>query len=400
MENRLALVIVVDGLRASALGTYGNIIYPTPYLDALAARSLVVEWLLASSPDLSDYYEAVWHDLPNNLYESNVRSWLLTDDHLIAKRAEEGCFTEVFLYESPAKASASEVDQSHFARFFDQASEQLAQWQAEASKLNTHGLLWVHLQGLSGPWDAPLEMRSHFLDEEDPTPHPIVEPPAAIEIGEDPDELLSYQVGYGAQVQLLDSCIAGFVDTFEKTGSSAELFTMVTGSSGFALGEHRMVGHEVSQLYSEQLHLPCLVSVGNRKAPLPRVRGFVHPCDLRATLLDWLGVVDTTEDSSESLLRYLAGEEVRIRQLALAYDTAGQWMIRSPAWMLKTSSDEGTAQLFVKPDDRWEANDVASRCGEIVEQLNQLLTTCQVQGKEGLDFRKIELAEDLISPRR
>ncbi len=36
METRLALVIVVDGLRASALGTYGNTTFPTPNFDSLA----------------------------------------------------------------------------------------------------------------------------------------------------------------------------------------------------------------------------------------------------------------------------------------------------------------------------------------------------------------------------
>jgi hypothetical protein len=46
--------------------------------------------------------------------------------------------------------------------------------------------------------------------------------------------------------------------------------------------------------------------------------------------------------------------------------------IRSPAWFLRESQTaDGTPrrELFAKPDDRWEANEVSSRCVEEVEQL-------------------------------
>ena len=54
------LVIVVDGLRASALGAYGNTSYPTPSLDRFAAESLLLDWCFAPSPDLPDIYRALW----------------------------------------------------------------------------------------------------------------------------------------------------------------------------------------------------------------------------------------------------------------------------------------------------------------------------------------------------
>jgi hypothetical protein len=31
--------------------------------------------------------------------------------------------------------------------------------------------------------------------------------------------------------------------------------------------------------------------------------------------------------------------------------------------------EERRYELFAKPDDRWEANEIASRCGEVVEVL-------------------------------
>ncbi len=414
METRLALVIVVDGLRASALGTYGNTTFPTPNFDSLASRAVVAEWLLADSPELSDYYRAVWRGLdcaenpqeetedclPKILQKSQVRSWLLTDDPCVANQAEKEGFAEVVLFESPVAVSASKIEETHTALFFGQALEQLNHWQKEVAENREHGIFWIHLQGLTGPWDAPLEMRTRLLDEEDPTPLPLMEPPAQLQIGDDPDELLSYQVGYAAQVELLDSCIAGFIDSFEALKPAALRITMLTGSRGFALGEHGFIGHCVAELYSEQLHLPWLLLVGGNEIPLPRVGGFAHPADLRATLLDWFGSENRASFSAESLLQFLSGEAGELRQLALARNSAGQRMIRTPAWMLQASLGEGAEKLFVKPDDRWEVNDVASRCTEIVEQLRQLLTECLNCNENCINLRVIELPEELVSPQR
>jgi hypothetical protein len=48
-----------------------------------------------------------------------------------------------------------------------------------------------------------------------------------------------------------------------------------------------------------------------------------------------------------------------------------QRAIRTAAWFLRESKLDAGQQyeLFAKPDDRWEANEVSSRCGDIVELL-------------------------------
>ena len=40
--------------------------------------------------------------------------------------------------------------------------------------------------------------------------------------------------------------------------------------------------------------------------------------------------------------------------------------IRTPAWYLRKSEPP---ELYAKPDDFWEINDVANRCQEVVESL-------------------------------
>ena len=60
--------------------------------------------------------------------------------------------------------------------------------------------------------------------------------------------------------------------------------------------------------------------------------------------------------------------------------------IRTAAWCLRediaqreaAGSDGATdvVELYVRPDDRWEANDVAKLCPEVVEELRAGLSAC------------------------
>jgi hypothetical protein len=47
------------------------------------------------------------------------------------------------------------------------------------------------------------------------------------------------------------------------------------------------------------------------------------------------------------------------------------WFLRTPAAALE--GGESTPELYVKPDDRWDANEVASRCPQEVGELQALL---------------------------
>src|SRR6185295_3038291 len=90
------LVIVVDGLRASALGAYGNTSYATPALDRFAAESLLLDWCFAPSSHLPDIYRALWHSrssaqnpptasLPQVFVDAGYATTLVTDDDGVSR---------------------------------------------------------------------------------------------------------------------------------------------------------------------------------------------------------------------------------------------------------------------------------------------------------------------------
>jgi hypothetical protein len=82
-------------------------------------------------------------------------------------------------------------------------------------------------------------------------------------------------------------------------------------------------------------------------------------------LAEWLVLpTDDAPGIGQSLLPVADGEPVPLRQMAVA-TASGQRAIRTPAWLLRESQASGQTrrELFAKPDDRWEVNEISSRCG-------------------------------------
>jgi hypothetical protein len=78
----------------------------------------------------------------------------------------------------------------------------------------------------------------------------------------------------------------------------------------------------------------------------------------------------------QSLLELLATEPPPWRGRAATIAPAAQ-ALRTPAWLLvrrhddphEDAHEDRRREVFAKPDDRWEVNEVANRCPEALEQL-------------------------------
>ena len=119
--------------------------------------------------------------------------------------------------------------------------------------------------------------------------------------------------------------------------------------------------------------MACAVA-GWRGAP-GRSSALVQPCDLFATLVESCGIAGpaTIPTGAASVLRCIDDEAWPVRDRACLISPSGdQRAIRTPAWYLRVPAG-GAAELYAKPDDRWEANDVAVRCGSVAEGLSQAL---------------------------
>jgi arylsulfatase A-like enzyme len=389
MQRRVAIVIAVDGLRASALGAYGNTAQSTPELDVLASQSVVVEWMLCASPELSAFYEAAWGDPPLScgIAASGGAATLITDDPAVAEWGDDAGFANVLLVELPATDAAETVSETSLAKLFAVVAEMIvesASNDAEDHAARTSSrLFWIHTRGLNGPWDAPPELRASQLDESDPAPPSYTAPPL-LESAADHDALLGFQVAYAAQVAVLDECVGELLSVLEGVDRTDDPLVALIGTSGFALGEHGLIGVEDRRVFSERLHVPCLIrDPGATPAPT-RWSSLATVGDFQATVVRWLGIDAGTDPGHAA---DLLGADKAVRDHLIAHGRDGEQAIRTLNWMLRripgvTPTDANasdatpsreTIELYVKPDDRWEANEVAALCPDDVERLMAIL---------------------------
>lgn len=390
MSGRQAVVIVVDGLRAAALGAYGNTWHATPALDALASQSIVAEWMFCESPELVDFYNGVWNrgKLLTQLVKGGGAVTLVTDDDSIAALAAENGVADVWSLEGERGAAAEDVSETALAAVVALAAERLQTW-AETPAPAGGRLLWVHARGFFGPWDAPTLLRRSLVEEDDPEPPEFVEAPHDVATS-DADDLLGFRAAYAAQTVVLDECLGGLVAALgDAVGRDA--LTVLVGCRGFPLGEHGVVGG--CELYGEVLQIPCLLQAPGTEPIPPRYGELTVPGDLGVTLASWFRL---PEGEGCNLLEPAATS----RQFVRASAASGEQWIRTPAWMLRRPAAGGdaatgpAAELFVKPDDRWEANEVGSRCPDMVERLLAVLAS-EATGS-GVDACVLD--DDLVTP--
>ncbi|MCG8449009.1 MAG: sulfatase-like hydrolase/transferase [Pirellulales bacterium] len=409
MNGRHAICLVVDGLRASALGAYGNTTSSTPQLDDLASRSAVVEWLWADSPHLDRIYRSMWRGvhalrpersgqaswfLPELLRQEEVPVRLLTDEPWLTQQANPEPFDQIVGIDTQVDQSAASISETSLAQFCSAAVDHMEQWQADASG----SLVWLHTRGLCGAWDAPPDLRCELLEEDDPPAAEFLEPPEAIRNVEDPDQLHVFRTAYAAQVNVVDTCVGALWQAIDEMMSDRETLFMLIGSRGFALGEHGSVGSECRELFGERLHLPWLLHMCGEETPPPRLTGLTQPADVGAALLDWFGVSPPEGlPDGQSLLPCLDETALDLRELAIASGDQRERALRTPAWMFR-QVEADQPQLFSKPDDRWECNDVAVRCPEIVDRFGELLAEVERDCLEDRPLPRVIEDEQLINP--
>ena len=181
-----------------------------------------------------------------------------------------------------------------------------------------------------------------------------------------------------------------------------ETLFAVTSPRGYPLGEHGQIGPVREALYSELLQVPLLVRFPNVWNRLVRLPDMLQPADLATTLaealqLDWSGCQFSPPGGG--LVSRFSIDVAPLRQTACAWWSEGlensQRTIRTPGWLLRETAE--TAELFVKPDDRFEVNEIATRGGEVPQQLLAHLQHFQELAASGQLSQLQSLDPDLAS---
>ena len=337
------LCITIDGLQSGMIGAYGNTWIHTPTLDALACQSALFDRFYASSEDLPNTLNELWQ------FPSDCHKVLLTDDSDVFLHENAGLFDEKHRLETRRRnRPAGRIEETQLFRNMATVADLLR------NQSEKPFFFWAHFEGFRGKWDFPMSYRKRYQIDEDPEPYHEVVPPNISGKNIDPDVRQSVVEAYSGGVSVLDETLEGLLTFLENSRLSQNTVLLFTSTRGFSLGEHNTIGGK-GELYGENVHLPLFI-----RFPEGSFAGFRSQ-----TLLQ-------SADVSTLLFRRDTGTLPEEPDEAHPFLPIGDDVIVTPDWFVyrKSSGHE----LYVKPDDRWEINDVADRCPHILEQIEDTFT--------------------------
>jgi arylsulfatase A-like enzyme len=388
-----AICLAIDRLHSGFLGCYGNTWIETPAFDRLATESFVFDQMLVDSPRLEPLYRSFWQGwhalapaadhgymvpdrpaLPALLREAGVHCTLLSDERAVIEHPLAIEFDDCLQIDPPWQTqmvAEGAYEETHLARCF----LQIVDWVQTAKR---PFFLWCHLGSLGTTWDAPPECRERYWDESDPPLLATADvPDRMLQAGFDPDELLVYTQAYAGQIALLDTCLGGFLEVLEDHPAAHKTLLALTSARGFPMGEHLRLGPCDEALHGELVHVPLFLrfpngSAAGRLGATARSQALVEPADLWATLLDRWRIAAPPSPTGVSLMPLVREEpghpvlRVAARDRLVVAGPGAERAIRTPAWYLRKAEQP---ELYAKPDDLWEVNNVAVRCQEVVDCL-------------------------------
>ncbi len=220
---------------------------------------------------------------------------------------------------------------------------------------------------------------SELEDEELPELFPLFEPEACVPEQQTDLFLEKLQFTYAAKVCQIDSALGRLVDYLEEHSVLEEVLIILTSEAGLSLGERGEVGSNVSGLHEEVIHLPLLFRLPQRKQAGRRVAALTQTIDLYPTLLQTFSL-PCPDSQGHNLWPLIEGNSKPLREYIVAgcfdaLENVEKWALRTPEWALLTTGssqeDNQEPRLFVKPDDRWEVNDVLQLHLDWADQLEQ-----------------------------
>ena len=295
----------------------------------------------------------------------------------------------------------------------DEANTPVARTVAEAVRwLDRHGegeetgpfLLWLDLFSPHGPWDPPQPYRDRYAAA-DPDEFEIGEegdledddldvdeeagleevrvlidvPPGAVGDVIDEAELLRLRRTYAGSVSLLDSQIGALLDALARLGRLDDTLIVFTADQGEPLGEHGYVRRFRPWLYEELVHTPLILRLPRGEQGGTRHTALVQPVDLAPTILAALGLPPSDDHHGHDLLPLARGDEPKVRDYACLGMDVEEFAIRTQNWYLilpiQVDPDDPPrgAELYRKPEDRWDQLDVIEQFPEVADHLELAL---------------------------
>jgi arylsulfatase A-like enzyme len=399
------LVIDAGGLHLGYVGCYGNAWVATPALDRLAAEGVVFDQHYADCPSARGARRA-WrtgrYGLPGP-EDAEPPAAEATDD-LLTLLGERRITTDLVVDQSRPVPSEFTQGWEHVTLVPPASAEGTPMERTlavtiEAIERHTptdQRLVWIELATLLPPWVIPTEFLDRFLREEEPEQDeeddpdeqerrpllPLCAPATGPLEVEDDSSFRRLQGSYAAAVAYLDAGLDLLWEGLRQRDGLDEWLILFTTDRGLALGEHDIVGEYRPWLHDELIHLPLIVRLPSAAEAGRRIPALSQSVDVLPTLLDAFGLPIRPSVHGRSLLPLLRGEVPAVRPYActgLQIGEAIEWALRTLDWgyllpvCTAARDPPRLPQLYVKPDDRWEVNNVIQHHLELADHFRQTL---------------------------
>ena len=437
MKNIICLLL--DRLHIGCLGPYGNTEIETPAVDALASGAFLADRFYVDTPDMPLQCRSWWrglHALTQNavptimsrLNAVGYKTVLVTDDPAIAYCEDAYDFSEVLLLpDSQNETPCDEIEQTHLCS----ALATIAETTESLTQSGKPYFLWCSLRGFDAGWDFPLFFREKYCGEDDPAPYQGVTPPFYTKADAcknemcDDDEMplspgswddlqQSVRSAYSGGVTMFDELLEMLTEPLGQGNFGDETLFLLAGLRGVLFGECGMIGippyHLPQQSITEPLtsslvQVPLIVRFPDGFGATMRTDALLQPADMTQLLCEWLDL-PTEYDAKNTpnaiqayhnMLNLIREEPQNLRECLTIVSTIDHTAslpvvccLVTPSWFLQDialpkdiHSQEISSNLveryalYVKPDDRWDVNNVCDRCIEVVEQLVEVQAELQ-----------------------
>jgi arylsulfatase A-like enzyme len=376
------LVIVANELSIGAIGCYGNEWVETPTFDRLAAEGVVFDQHIADDPTLEGAARA-WrtgcYGLPAMTTEASPSESNARDLFAVLRDNDIRTILVGDTNENPQAANGWERSQNlhaHTARALHEAVCAAALQTLSQIGPSRGWLMRVEIPTLLMSAEVP----AAFDREQERHGHEAAleageEEMVAPELGRADQKLLAAEIGCADRIGSWDAGLGKLLHELRGRGYLDETLIVVTTDFG------RASDPQASQTLNEELvHLPLLLRFPNCENAGRRVFALTQTIDLLPTFFGALGR-PVPLVHGQSVLPLAAGNVSQVRAYACS---GGQrpdrtaWLLRTPQWSFHVESalhdsESKKRGLYVKPDDRWEVNDVCQHHQDFVEQLEQTL---------------------------
>jgi arylsulfatase A-like enzyme len=276
-------------------------------------------------------------------------------------------------------------------------------------------LLWLDMFSPHGPWDPPEAYRDRYaaaepdefeigeegdvVEEEDEEELSLEEVPALIDVpagavGDviDEAELLRLRRTYAGTVTFVDRWLGELFAALKAMGRMDDTLVVFTSDQGEPLGEHGYVRRFRPWLYEELIHTPLIVRMPGGRFGGMRHQAIVQTVDLLPTILSALDLPPSDRAHGHDLLPLIRGEQTKVRDYACLGMDVEEFALRTHNWHLvvpiEADPDDPPrgVELYAKPEDRWDQNDVAAMHPEVSEHLELALRRfVEAVGRDALE---------------